>query len=107
MANPIDAFQNLVHMHPAGQKQTSALTPKGQHDAMESACRDFESLFMNYMLQEMRKTIPQDGLLDGGAGEKIYTSMLDSAVAKEVANQRSIGLSDMLMRQMVHDEQKK
>jgi flagellar protein FlgJ len=77
----------------------------GQKDArqetLDKACRDFESLFVNYMLQQMRQTVPQDGLFSGGQAEKLYTSMMDQEVAKEISNQRGIGLAPMMYRQMI------
>ena len=67
---------------------------------LEQACKDFESLFVSQMMQQMRKTVPQDGLLNGGRAEKIYTEMLDSEMAKSISNQRGIGLAAMMYRQL-------
>lgn len=69
--------------------------------SLENACRDFESLFVKYMLQQMRQTVPQDGLFDGGQAEKLYTSMMDQEVAKEISEQRGIGLAPMMYHQMI------
>ena len=63
---------------------------------IDKACEDMESLFIFYLLKEMRATIPKDGFLSGGKGEEIYTSMLDSQLAKELAAERGIGLSPLL-----------
>ena len=68
--------------------------------ALEKTCRDFESLFVNYLMQEMRKTIPEDSLFGGGQAEKIYSSMLDGEVSKTIAQQRGIGLSALLYNQL-------
>ncbi len=67
---------------------------------LEQACKDFESLFVSQMMQQMRKTVPQDGLLNGGRAEKIYTEMLDSEMAKSISNQRGVGLAAMMYRQL-------
>jgi flagellar protein FlgJ len=74
---------------------------------MKKACSDFESLFVNYLFKEMRATIPENGLLDGGSAEKIYTTMLDGEVAKELSARRGIGLADILYRQMKEHESNK
>jgi flagellar protein FlgJ len=68
---------------------------------LKSACRDFESLFVHYMLKQMRRTVPQDGLFGAGQAGKMYTSMMDSEVAKEISRQRGLGLAPMLYHQMV------
>lgn len=69
-------------------------------DKLEQACKDFESLFVAQMMQQMRKTVPQEGLFNGGRAEKIYTEMLDSEMAKSISNQRGVGLAAMMYRQL-------
>lgn len=82
---------------------TGRATAQGQTDTspkLEQACKDFESLFVNQMMKQMRKTVPQEGLFNGGRAEKIYTEMLDSELAKSISNQRGLGLATMMYRQM-------
>lgn len=69
-------------------------------DQLRSACRDFESIFIQQMMQQMRRTVPQDGLFNGGQAEQMYTSMLDGELSKSFAQQRGLGLSDVLYRQL-------
>jgi flagellar protein FlgJ len=72
-----------------------------RRETLEKACRDFESLFVNYMLKQMRETVPQNGLFGGGQAERMYTSMMDEEVAKEISKQRGLGLAPMMYRQMI------
>jgi flagellar protein FlgJ len=90
-------------MQPHSIPATEAGSGKGveRQKALKNACRDFESLFVNYMLKQMRRTVPQDGLFGGGQAEKMYTSMMDSEVAKEISRQRGLGLAPMMYRQMM------
>lgn len=62
---------------------------------LKEACAELESLFISYLLKEMRATIPKTGLISGGRAEEIYTSMLDTEISKEMASQRGIGLSSL------------
>jgi peptidoglycan hydrolase FlgJ len=96
-------------IHPSGLLQRPAGKPEPKHaqstsaaksKPLEKSCRDFEAIFVNLMLQQMRQTVPQDGLLDGGRAEEIYTSMMDDEVAKAVTQQRGMGLASMLYRQL-------
>ncbi len=64
---------------------------------LKEACAELESLFISYLLKEMRATIPKTGLISGGRAEEIYTSMLDSEISKEIASQRGIGLSSLFL----------
>jgi peptidoglycan hydrolase FlgJ len=76
--------------------------PKAQNEQgkLEKACNDFESLFVKYMMQQMRETIPQNGLFGHSQAEKIYTGMLDDEVAKSVSHGRGLGLAKAMYEQM-------
>jgi flagellar protein FlgJ len=67
---------------------------------LEKACSELESLFIYYLLKEMRATVPKSGFLGGGKAEDIYTSMLDSQLAKDLSSKGGIGLSSMLLNQL-------
>lgn len=76
----------------------------GQRDAdLQETCCELESLFINYLLKEMRQTIDKSGFISGGRAEEIYTSMLDTHMAKEFAHKGGIGLSSILMEQISKD----
>ena len=64
---------------------------------LKEACAELESLFISFLLKEMRATIPKTGLISGGRAEEIYTSMLDNQISKEMASQRGIGLSALFL----------
>jgi flagellar protein FlgJ len=83
----------------AGKVGQSNDGSKGR-DELEQACNDFESVFVSQMMQQMRKTVPQEGLFNGGRAEKIFTEMLDGEVAKSISKQRGIGLAAMMYRQL-------
>lgn len=73
----------------------------GHPDAqLRNACSKMESLFLHYLLKEMRSSIDKSGLISGGRAEEIYTSMLDSEMAKEAAQRGGIGLAELLLRQL-------
>jgi flagellar protein FlgJ len=98
MSEPIDLMSALGPLSAERMRAGDQAKPSGK--ALEKACRDFESLFVNYLMQEMRKTIPEDTLFGGGQAEKIYSSMLDSEVSKTISQQRSIGLASLLYTQL-------
>jgi len=78
--------------------------PVNQRDIqLKEACCELESLFINYLLKEMRETIDKSGFMSGGRAEEIYTSMLDTQMAKELACKGGMGLSSIFMKQLVKD----
>jgi len=71
---------------------------------LKETCSELESLFINYLLKEMRQTIEKSGFISGGRAEEIYTSMLDTQMAKEFAHKGGIGLSSIFMEQLKKNE---
>lgn len=57
-------------------------------------CREFESIFVNMMLKEMRGTVEKAGLIDGGQAEEIFTDMLYDEYAKDMTKAAGFGLAD-------------
>ncbi len=98
MADPVQPL--------AIQKQVSPLKNEGpapdqqRETQLRKACRDFESIFVNYMMKQMRKTVTKDGLIGSSQAQQLYTSMLDGEVAKNVSQERGMGLAAMLYKQM-------
>jgi peptidoglycan hydrolase FlgJ len=75
-------------------------------DKLEKACHQFESLFVKYMLQTMRETVPENNMFGGGQAEKIYTGMLDDQVAQSISEKRGIGLAAIMYAQMASAAEK-
>ena len=98
MTNPVNGAAVL---NPMPSIRSGPRAPSKSDDKnLETACRDFESLFVNFLMQKMRDTIPDNNLFGGGQAEKIYAGMLDSEVAKSVSQQRGIGLAALMYAQM-------
>ena len=67
---------------------------------LKEACAELESLFIYSLLKEMRATIPKAGFISGGKAEEMFTSMLDSQLAKELAAKGGIGFSSIILDQL-------
>ena len=87
----ITSFQ-LKNMTPAADKADEA--------RLEKACKDFEAIILNQMLSAMRKAVPEGGLFEKSYGEKIYQSMMDEELSKNIAHGKGMGLGEMLFRQL-------
>ncbi|MFA5479418.1 MAG: rod-binding protein [Candidatus Muiribacteriota bacterium] len=73
---------------------------RNQKNKLKETCQEFESIFVNEMMKAMRKTINKTGLVDGGQAENIFQSMLDEEYAREISQNGTLGLSDMLFNQL-------
>ena len=68
---------------------------------LRQTCREMEAIFVHKMLQVMRTSIPEGGLIPESTASKIYRDMLDEAYSKIIAESRdNLGIGDMLYRQL-------
>ncbi|WP_026895776.1 rod-binding protein [Clostridiisalibacter paucivorans] len=66
-----------------------------------SACKEFESIFLNMMMKEMRDTVPEAGFMKKSMGKDVFEDMYFDEISKEVSNKgQGIGLAKMLYEQM-------
>ena len=63
---------------------------------LKKACKDFESIFVNILLKNMRKTVGNSSAVEKSHGRKIYESMLDEKIASKVSEGEGIGIADTL-----------
>jgi len=66
---------------------------------LKKAADGFESMFINLMLSQMRKTIPKSELIDGGNAQDIFETMFYDEIAKRVAQRGELGIADKLMQE--------
>lgn len=65
-------------------------------------CREFEGLFVEMMLKEMRKTLnKEDSILDGGQAEEIFEDMLYQEYAAGMTKASNFGLADKVYLELV------
>jgi len=79
-------------------RQGTAAEAVDRTSKLYQACVDFEAIFLKQMLTAMRKTVPKDGLLDGGLGREIYEDMLYDEYASTMARTAGFGLADSVYR---------
>ncbi|MGR3317846.1 MAG: rod-binding protein [Candidatus Anammoxibacter sp.] len=66
---------------------------------LKEATRDFEKIFLTYMIKDMWKAIPSDEE-SGMPGGEIYLEMAQSALAGALAKGEGIGIGKLLYQQM-------
>ena len=67
---------------------------------LRAACIEMESLFVGYLIKEMRATIEKSGFISGGRAEEIFTGMLDDEQSRKISAAGGIGLSSLLLKQL-------
>lgn len=77
---------------------------KGQDpEKLKESVQQFEAIFIQQMYKEMRKTIPDDGLIQRGNADDIYSQLQDLEAAKITAQRGGIGLAELMMKQLAKD----
>ncbi len=105
--SPADALSAAsIHRRTPSARQAASTVRSGEpapsaDPHLQTACAEMESLFLYYLLQKMRSTVEKSDLFGTGRSEELYTSMLDSEVAKNIAAEGGIGLSGVLLRQFL------
>ena len=74
---------------------------------LRAACAEMESLFITYLLKEMRATIDKSGFISGGQAEEIFTSLLDVELSRKISAAGGLGLSSILLEQLGGHAEKK
>jgi len=75
-------------------------------DASRDVLKKFEALFIDQMLQAMRKASFKSELFDS-EGMKTYESMFDKEISEELARAGGLGLTKSLERQLGLDGENK
>jgi murein DD-endopeptidase MepM/ murein hydrolase activator NlpD len=88
-------------------RQTVQLLQKGtgnraadNPEQLRAVAKEFEALFLNYMLSVMRETIDESGLTEKGPGASVYTELFDQEVARSLAGRGALGISNLLIQKL-------
>lgn len=75
-----------------------SLDEKGSKPTLKEAAKAFESYFIYTLLKEMRKTVPESGLLPSGPGQGFYELLIDRSLADKIAESQGLGLYQYFAR---------
>ncbi len=82
---------------------TTPTVPAKPDAKLKKAVGDLEGVFVQQLFKAMRETVPQgDGIVSGGSGEDIFTSLMDQHLAAETPHQWQGGIGEALYRQLRH-----
>ena len=70
-----------------------------ENKSLKETADQFEVLFVHNLMKEMRKTVPQGGLLPNNHGGKIFQDMLDEKYAEGISRRGGLGLSKIIYEQ--------
>ena len=83
---------------------TPVANATGRQEAkLRQACQDFEAVFLNHLLKSMRKTVVKSDLFGSSKEEEFFQEMMDYEVSRSIAKRQSMGIADMLYKQLRGD----
>ena len=72
--------------------------------SLKEVAKQFETLFLNMMLKSMRDASMGNSIFDNEQS-KMYTGLMDQQLSQQLASSRSIGLADMMVKQLSRNMQ--
>jgi len=97
---------SILQMQTAGAERTLAAARSGAGGDttsdvdLEAASQEFESLLLNFMIREMRATVPESALFPQSMAEQIFSGMRDEKIAGEMSRNGGVGISRMIFDQL-------
>jgi Rod binding domain-containing protein len=98
---PIMPPDLLSQAMPALMKVTDKIT---DGPSLEKAAKGFESILLHRIMEEMRKTVPDSGLLESGVSDQVQ-GLFWFYLAQDVADKGGLGLAKELARQLKRGEE--
>ena len=96
----------LPQMDNSRLTQLSNLSETGKNktnEEIKSLAQQFESIFVHQLLKSMRSTVQKSGMFDSHATQ-MFESLHDEEMAKLMTEKRSIGLADIVYKDLVRLE---
>lgn len=76
-------------------------TKDATDEEMLEACKEFEQYFIEQVLKEVKKTIPEDSLLADNEYMNMFEDQMFQGVAEKITESGELGLAQQLYESMV------
>lgn len=86
----------------------SRRTPENKlkQDQIEEAANGFESIFLQMLLKEMRKSVDRASFLEGDSSAlQMYEDLFDQHLTEALASQKTLGIGDLVRQYLEEHEQ--
>ena len=90
------AKQRVEKLSGQGAKEVSSQ----RQEEIRNVATQFESLLLQQMLKSMWATVPSEGIMGGSREEEYYRDMLTEGLAESMAENQSIGVRDVIIKDL-------
>ncbi|MBI3787899.1 MAG: transglycosylase SLT domain-containing protein, partial [Ignavibacteriales bacterium] len=95
-------------MNSASDISSVAAKPKAMDEQskvkLQKAVKDFESIFVGYLLKSMRSNVSKENLFGDSFGGDMVEGMFDTELAKHISRNSNLGLAEMLYRHVTGED---
>jgi flagellar protein FlgJ len=88
-----------------GLAQLKTAARKHSPEAVKAAAKQFEAIFVGNVLKSMRDAKLADGISDNDQS-RFYKEMYDQQLAVHLSGKPGVGLADLIVKQLTHDDNK-
>ena len=88
------------------EKMLEKAVADGDEKKLKEACQNFESIFINMMFSQMKKTVQKTSLFGESQAEEMYDEMLTEKYSEELSKSNGIGLGDIMYKQLLKNFKK-
>ena len=67
---------------------------------IREAAQQLESIFVDQLMEAMRRTSPKGGALKAGGGEEMFRQMFDQEISQRISQRGGVGIGEMLYKQL-------
>ena len=106
MATQNSVLPQMEQNRLTGLMAQANLDKNNTNEELMSLSRQFESIFIHQLLKSMRSTVQKSGLFESHA-TRMYESMHDQELASLMSEKRSIGLADIIYKDLLRMEGKR
>lgn len=93
----------MAMIRPPQTNEVEAAARKPVNKQVMKVAQGFESIFVNQMLEAMRKTVTKGNLIPESNAERTYQAMLDHEYAQAIAQTGELGLAQMIYDHLLRD----
>ncbi len=81
-------------------KELTRRSKESEAEELRKVSEDFESLFVKMMLDSMRSTLDDNGLIPKNSGEKLFEDHLFDEYARKIGSAADFGIAEMMYNQL-------
>ncbi len=82
------------------EERVGSATSEADREKLQKACQEFEAIFLNMMLKQMRGSVTEGEMTEKSHARKLFEEMHDEELSKAMSQGKGIGLAQQLYQQL-------